>query len=374
MSPPLYVDFSALHEAVRKMGANTFSPELEIEQGTDVLTRIDIELSTGGISVELKDVDFDTGLLAYKGRQVLLYIQDHGPRVQQVLNSEHEGNKYHVAFCSTLKKMQDIGRYERYVATNDTSGQFFISGLSSVGASVDGIVKLSICKNCLRRLMYKGYPNKREQIFKEFSLQAFFETYSSFFPHMPKRIAGDPHGETYTSDWTIVAGNYKSSQNYHCESCGIVLDAHKKLLHVHHRNGVKSDNAINNLQALCVDCHRKQPLHNHMFVKHTDMQLLNQLRREQGIVNSILSYEQTFRFADPGVHGVLYGCQEANVSIPEIGYILKDANGVTKAYLELAWPRTKRAVAIAEADIMAARELGWTVRPMIEALEAVNNK
>lgn len=164
---------------------------------------------------------------------------------------------------------------------------------------------------------------------------------------------------------------------YCCEACGVDLTAHKKLLQAHHKNGVKSDNSTENLRALCVDCHRKQPLHDRMFVTHADMQLLNQLRREQNIIKSPSNYQQAFCFSDPSMHGVLYRCQENNYLVPEVGYMLKDANEVIRARLELAWPHKKSAVAIAEADIVAARELGWTARSMIDAfdvLESVKNK
>jgi hypothetical protein len=38
----------------------------------------------------------------------------------------------------------------------------------------------------------------------------------------------------------------------------------KDLLHVHHINGVKSDNSEMNLRVLCQYCHGEQPNHEHM--------------------------------------------------------------------------------------------------------------
>ena len=48
------------------------------------------------------------------------------------------------------------------------------------------------------------------------------------------------------------------------EDCGIDLNDNRKLLHTHHANGRKSDNISSNLKVLCVECHSKQPSHEHI--------------------------------------------------------------------------------------------------------------
>ena len=79
----IHVDFSDLHNAVKAMGAKLVDFELCIDHGE--LERIDVDLEHG-IEVDITDVDLKNGILSYKGRQVLLYIQDHGGNVQKALD------------------------------------------------------------------------------------------------------------------------------------------------------------------------------------------------------------------------------------------------------------------------------------------------
>lgn len=366
----LTVDFSALHAAVQQMGAQAVDPEFHLGREREALDPIDIALRETGIDVILKDVNTDTGLLAYKGRQVLLYIQDHGSNVQKALDNGSTGRKYHVAFCKTLTEMQSKGKFEKYVVTNDTSGEFFISGLSiHTRSPIEGKTQLDVCKNCLDYLNYQGYKQgSQSTIFSRFSLTEFFATYSSFFPHMPSRLAGE-NDSLYTPDWPIISGKYRADQDFCCESCGVNLSNHKNLLHTHHKNGVKTDNRKSNLQALCVDCHRKQPYHNHLFVRHLDMQLITRLRRLQAIVRTDISWNEVFKLADPGVHGILYHYRSKGWSPPEVGYEIHEPDGRIIRQLELAWPFERFGIAIAEEDIRIARGQGWQVLSMREAAD-----
>lgn len=99
----LNVDFSRLHAVIERMGAKRV--EIIIDGGREGLEPIDIELGEGK-EIELKDVEYGTGLLSYKGRQILLYIQDHGGSVGKALKDGAVGKKYHVADCRTLQSMR----------------------------------------------------------------------------------------------------------------------------------------------------------------------------------------------------------------------------------------------------------------------------
>ncbi len=369
---PLTVDFSALFAAVRQMGAEQIEPPLIRPLGAAPLDPIDIALSETGINVILKDVDSDTGLLAYKGRQVLLYIQDHGSQIRNVLKDGSSGKKYHVAFCKTLSEMKANGRFERYVATNDVSGEFLISGFNFQTKKLyQGKAHLQVCKNCLRYLNYQGYQQGHPQnynIFVNFSLAEFFATYSSFFPHLPSRKAGE-NDSLYTPDWSLISRQYRADRHFCCESCGVNLTEHTHLLHTHHRSGVKTDNRPANLQALCLDCHRRQPSHGFMPVRHAEMQLITRLRREQSMMRPGMSWHRIFDLADPGLHGILHHYQAKNWRPPDIGYPIEQADGRVVGQIELAWPFEKFGVAIAENDLQAAQAQGWNVLSLREATD-----
>lgn len=269
------VDFPLLEKAVKAMGA----------EDLDVL----FEKLKKGIPVS-KPSDFESkdGLLSCKGFQIILYIQDHTHRnmFEEAIEDGGKGNRFHVAYCKKLQEMWTNDRGKRYVVTNNLSEKFVIKGKNDEA----GKAKLQVCKHCLRKLNYSNYRNRdnrgRDRIVKEFHLPIFFETYASYFSTLPSRRAGDR--EDYTDDWLEVSWSYREKQNFTCEGCGVNLsqgDDHE-LLHTHHIDGVKSDNSEDNLQALCVDCHRRQPYHQHMNnneMFRENIGQINRLRQKQGL-------------------------------------------------------------------------------------------
>lgn len=359
----LTVNFSNLQHSVELMQPDqkgNFKLELQETQ----IEKLDIELAEGK-DVELKDVSVDSGLLSYKGRQVLLYIKDHGQSAQSAIDNPYTGRKFHVADCATLRGMREQGRFERYVVTNDISGNFLVSGYG-----VEGKAKLRVCQNCLSALNYQGGSSGglRNQILPNFNMGELFSTYSSFFPHMPARQA-ETAQTGYTEDWTKVSSHYRVEKGFSCEQCNVNLKSYRGLLHVHHINGVKSDNRASNFKALCIDCHSKQPLHTHMALKHSERQLINQLRKDQGLLESLDAWSELFDYTDPGVHGVLHACKRQGYKMPQVGFYVEDQFGDLVAKVELAWPKHKFGIAISSMDIEEATQAGWHITSVAEFLE-----
>ena len=219
-------------------------------------------LNSGGKEVTLSDViRSDDGTLEWKGHKVILHI--FSVRNGWSHSGENSLPKFHVADCKTLQGMRDKGAFERYVVSLRTTGTFEI-GLNSERVEK----RLLVCQNCLIQLDYQDFSNsdylKRKLITTQFNIVNFFKIYDKGFykvPHFTDKTA--PH-DNYTADFQKISAEVRWAKNWECEQCQISLKSDKKYLHVHHKNTIRADNSITNLQALCIDCHSKQDNHSHI--------------------------------------------------------------------------------------------------------------
>ena len=320
--------------------------------------------------------DFDSirgkgDLLEKHGQQVMLYMRGHySGTFHQALLDGVRGNKVHVAYCQKLEEMKQAGRLDSdYFLSQTIDDRFLITERHN---EAQGYAELKVCKLCLRKLNYEGYLTPgcgKRRIFDDFTYERFFEQYASFFNFHPtnqdKEITAGRSG--YTEDWPKISRDLRAKHNYQCTECRVNLSYHRKMLHVHHISGVKNDNRLENLQVLCIDCHSKQPRHQHMFVHRDERQLIASLRQQQAIPAS-QSWVDVFRLADPGMNGVLHYLQNNGTQIPDVGLGIQNDQETVVATLELAWPRAKLGIAIASEDIDAAHTQGWHVYSVEQAL------
>lgn len=374
----LEIDFSALLAAVSRMGPPVDIEPFDLQRANAPLVRKEVKVDTtpppeleipeGGMELtDLEQVGTEHNLLTWQGQQVLLYIQDHRWKFEAARVNGEKGNKVHLSFCRTLEKMRDDGRFERYVVTRDHSEYFRITGKLNGWQEESATTDLKVCKLCLGKLNYQGYlaPGNKAA-FTEFSFVKFFEQYESFFPYHPSRKAGAP--ENYTKDWQEVSRRYRELRQYICEHCGVDLSRRQYLLHTHHVNGVRSDNAEHNLKALCADCHSKEPGHVHMAVPHRVRQEIAHLRHEQN-KSDIAGWQKVFDLADPGLNGLLHHLKTLKAPLPEVGLDVRDEREIIVANLDLAWTNAGIGIAISGEDAKAAKAKNWRIYSVERSLE-----
>jgi hypothetical protein len=365
----IQINFDALWRNVRLMtdGKADFNYKTTIDKDFETDKTVLIR------DIDLKDVHSSGGLLEVDGNQILLYIEEQYEPLPDVIKTPEIGKKYHVADCKALQRMRDQNRFERYSVTNNVSGIFSVWGkkTSNYGSAViEGEAKLNVCKSCLEHLNYKGYKYKKKEVFKRFNLDEFFAHYSTLFKSFPKSISDKSGG--YTDDWDQVSKVYRQQQEFKCEACKVDVSGQENLLHTHHKNGVKRDNVANNLQALCIDCHRKETSHQHMRVRSSEMHTINRLRREQALLDSG-NWADALAFADTAYHGLLDLYYTNKITVPEIGYDVTDVSGAVIATAELAWPIDKKAVVHIESQADRLQHEGWQVQMLGDALQNANS-
>lgn len=233
----------------------------------DVLSMLELEqLATKGKDVSIEEIHaLGDGTLRYKDSRILVYIRD--------ISSFADAPRFHVADCSTLQKMREQNRFERYVVATRDDGLFLVNRVGRHSGMTAEHITLAVCQNCLNCLKFDGFsygvtpPAERAKIVKAFNLERFFNLYpKSLFNRVPQRDAEAAPINNYAPQFAEVAHQTKERCGWRCQKCGLDLSApdKRKFLQVHHLNGAKNDDTPNNLRALCLGCHAKQPAHTHM--------------------------------------------------------------------------------------------------------------
>ncbi len=375
------VDFSALQQAVDLMGP--YDPDFQI-QLDNAFEEVDIDLSDGR-EVTPEDVVITSGgLISVFGQQAVLYIPDQGSSLWDVMTNgvkSKGGKRVHLANCSTINSMKEANRYERYVARNGLSQKFAVTGSDAHRYTDENrMAHLAVCQNCLSKLNYHDFRSKnREQkraVVEDFAFDAFFARYSSYFTQKPKELLEKYAANTYVDEWQTISRRVRREANFCCSECKLDLKERKHLLHVHHINGNRNDNATENLSVLCVDCHSKAPLHDSMFVSSEHRRQIQSMRIEQNLYTptkgsrSDKAWDEAFEQSDPAVHDLLLLRKRRNWEAPEVGGDVVDHQGeIVYSNAELVWEQRKQIVDIVEQDKTKVIALRWRVLTVADALE-----
>ncbi|MBL6735235.1 MAG: HNH endonuclease [Shewanellaceae bacterium] len=281
----LTINFSGLDQALTKMGAQ--------ERPFELAAHATKEQSWGELDLELnKDIqlkDIHTGphkILHINNRPIMLYIPDHSFNFEQTVRNPSVGKKVHFAECTTITNMRYKGFGERYTITEKTKGLFNIyrSNRYNINDKGDHQAKLMPCQNCLRTTGYHDFTYKSQsekiKFLQAFSYVDLFTHYRAFFKKLPtKKTQAD---YDYTNDFMQISEAVKQRARFTCAECHVNLANDKTLLHTHHIDRMKSNNALSNLVCLCIECHAKQPYHQHMKLNSNQTNRLARLRMQQG--------------------------------------------------------------------------------------------
>lgn len=265
MKLPDFFSWATLN-ALRHQMAAPMAPSYLPER---VINPIELPIITAlrekGVDVAFSDIQIQTdSTLSYQGHRVLLYIRDIAS-----YGGRQELPKFHLTFCGTLESMHRKQRFARYVVANRDDGNFQVN---LVDAAVESkVVKLNVCQLCLAKIGWKAFrfelsKETRLERVAQFELKEYFRKFSKDLNVVrPRHNSNTAPLNVYSDDWADIALGIKKTRGYRCIRCtASCTGARAKYLHLHHRNGLKHDNAEDNLELLCIRCHANEPFHAHM--------------------------------------------------------------------------------------------------------------
>ncbi len=223
-------------------GLKNFLAELNIHVGAAVTWR---QIEGEDIHLDKGDLDFtDEGIFSIDEngikRQVFLYKREYNI-------AKFKKPRMHICKCKTIDDFLEKGgtRIPDYRRANTETVKVIDTSDRDDMQEVE-VSELPLCSYCAEIMFDDKKYSLNSAEFSEILKDASEVGVDDFNSHIDYR--------GYTRDWREISRRVRQEKNYTCEKCGVKTEEHM-FMHVHHINGVKTDNSNGNLQCLCVRCH-----------------------------------------------------------------------------------------------------------------------
>jgi hypothetical protein len=248
--------FTRMHNLLTEWGF----PEKNSMGGYRLIKGIDFEkaFKEGSISFEEDGIYLELDGKKYKGYMFIKY-----PYIER-----HKSfPKFHVVKCQTIQGFIAEGRFKvRYEWANTNK----VDLIDFDSKNIYKDQELQLCHNCQQKIL--------DDIRTTEEFYALLDT-----SEIEKDIEVDIRG--YVKNFHQISKAFRQSVDFTCESCGIKPknNIDKLHWHVHHKDGNKINNKIDNLQCLCELCHANTDDHHkqNFQKKKMNISLNNFIRKYQ---------------------------------------------------------------------------------------------
>lgn len=158
--------------------------------------------------------------------------------------------KFHILRCNVIDNFIQNGQFkQRYEWSNSKTNDIIDAETSEVYANVT----LELCRYCANLVQ------------NEFATTSdFFEKLDKSNISYDKKVEVDIYG--YPKNWEGFSRQFRKQKEFQCDICGLKAKRRQeqRFWHVHHQDGNKLNNSLDNLQCLCIRCHAHVDEHHKM--------------------------------------------------------------------------------------------------------------